>query len=140
MVKVIWHKTASPPRTDRSLVLARWRQCAPTLVYSSLGPHEFASKTEFRSVHPFLRGSTKKCHDTGYRSISVFITLASNIYRNGSSLPKIVVGGAGDNAIPTERYDKRENYKTMLTSCFSEFVIVRADHFIGYQQVHFSRV
>jgi len=28
MVKVIWHKTASPPQTDGSIVFARWRQCA----------------------------------------------------------------------------------------------------------------
>ena len=28
MVKIIWHKTASPPQTDGSIVLARWRQCA----------------------------------------------------------------------------------------------------------------
>ena len=28
MVKVIWHKTASPPQTGGSIVFARWRQCA----------------------------------------------------------------------------------------------------------------
>ena len=28
MVKVIWHKTASQPQTDGSIVFARWRQCA----------------------------------------------------------------------------------------------------------------
>jgi len=28
VVKVIWHKTASPPQTDGSIVFARWRQCA----------------------------------------------------------------------------------------------------------------
>ena len=28
VVKVIWHKTASPPRTDGSIVFARWHQCA----------------------------------------------------------------------------------------------------------------
>jgi len=27
VVKVIWHKTASPPQTDDSVVFARWRQC-----------------------------------------------------------------------------------------------------------------
>ena len=27
-VRVIWHKTASPPQTDGSVVFARWRQCA----------------------------------------------------------------------------------------------------------------
>jgi len=29
VVKVIWHKTASPPQTDGSIVFAKWRQCAP---------------------------------------------------------------------------------------------------------------
>jgi len=28
VVKVIWHKTASPSQTDGSIVFARWRQCA----------------------------------------------------------------------------------------------------------------
>jgi len=28
VVKVIWHKTASPPQVDGSVVFARWRQCA----------------------------------------------------------------------------------------------------------------
>jgi len=28
VVKVIWHKTASPPQTDGWIVFARWRQCA----------------------------------------------------------------------------------------------------------------
>jgi len=29
VVKVIWHKAASLPHMDDSLVFARWRQCAP---------------------------------------------------------------------------------------------------------------
>jgi len=28
VVKVIWHKTASPPQTDGSIIFARWCQCA----------------------------------------------------------------------------------------------------------------
>ena len=28
VVKVIWHKTASPPQTDCSIVFARWHHCA----------------------------------------------------------------------------------------------------------------
>ena len=30
-VKVIWHKSASPPHTDGLIVFARWRQCAAPL-------------------------------------------------------------------------------------------------------------
>jgi len=29
VVKAIWHKAASPPNTDGSVVFFRWRQCAP---------------------------------------------------------------------------------------------------------------
>ena len=29
VIKVIWHKAASPPHTDGSVVFFRWRQCAP---------------------------------------------------------------------------------------------------------------
>ena len=29
VVIVIWHKAASPPHTDDSVVFAKWRQCAP---------------------------------------------------------------------------------------------------------------
>ena len=29
VVKVIWHKAASPPQMDGSVVFARWRQCTP---------------------------------------------------------------------------------------------------------------
>ena len=29
VIKVIWHKAASPPHTNGSVVFARWRQCAP---------------------------------------------------------------------------------------------------------------
>ena len=32
MVNVIWHKAASPPHTDGSVVFVRLRQCAPHLV------------------------------------------------------------------------------------------------------------
>jgi len=35
VVKLIRHKAASPTHTDRSIVFARWRQCAP---HPSLGP------------------------------------------------------------------------------------------------------
>jgi len=29
VVKVTWHKAASPPHTDGSIVFARWHQCSP---------------------------------------------------------------------------------------------------------------
>ena len=31
VVKVIWHKAASPPHTDGSVVFTEWRQCAPQM-------------------------------------------------------------------------------------------------------------
>ena len=33
VVKVIWHKAASPPHIDGSVVFIRWRQCAPYLIW-----------------------------------------------------------------------------------------------------------
>jgi len=35
VVKVIWHKAASPPHTEGSIVFARRRQCAPHLVHQT---------------------------------------------------------------------------------------------------------
>ena len=34
----IWHKAASPPHTDGSVVFARWRQCAPHVFIAYLDP------------------------------------------------------------------------------------------------------
>jgi len=51
MVKVIWHKTASPPHTDRSVVFARLRQFAPPSNNTwLLGPPESTSQLTSRSV------------------------------------------------------------------------------------------
>lgn len=53
VVRVIWHKVASPLYTDRSVAFASWRQCAPpSLICGSLGPRECASK---RYPHLFIR-------------------------------------------------------------------------------------
>ena len=46
-LKVIRHNAASPPRTDRSIVFDRWRQCDRRLIHGSLGPHESPSKRHF---------------------------------------------------------------------------------------------
>jgi len=39
VVKVIWHKDASPPHTDGSVVFASWRQCAPPSNICFVGPN-----------------------------------------------------------------------------------------------------
>ena len=52
-VKVIWHKAASPPHTDHSIVFARWRQCASHLIHGSSCQHESESQTSSGWVHPF---------------------------------------------------------------------------------------
>ena len=39
VVKVIWHKSASPPHTDGSVVFARWRQCTPHIQKDGNGCH-----------------------------------------------------------------------------------------------------
>jgi len=39
VIKVVWHKDASPPNTDSSVTFARLRQCAPHLVGLPVRPH-----------------------------------------------------------------------------------------------------
>ena len=39
VVRVIWHKAASPPHTDGSVVFARWRQKASPCSHPSRHPH-----------------------------------------------------------------------------------------------------
>jgi len=38
-IKVVWHKAASLPHTDGSIVFARWRQCATHLLHPNRYPH-----------------------------------------------------------------------------------------------------
>jgi len=56
-LEVIWHKAASLPHTDGSLVFIRWRQCAPHLMHASFGPPASTSKVASRSVQLFLHRS-----------------------------------------------------------------------------------
>jgi len=51
VVKLIWRKLASPPRTDCSVAFARWCQRSPHLI--------FYSQNSIWSVHPFCR--TLRC-------------------------------------------------------------------------------
>jgi len=46
-------KAASPPHTENSIVFARWRQCAPHLIYASLGPPKSVPQTASWSVQLF---------------------------------------------------------------------------------------
>jgi len=57
VVKVIWHKTASPPHTDGSVVFTRLCQWAPHLIRASLSPPESTPQMASRSVQPFLHSS-----------------------------------------------------------------------------------
>ena len=72
LVKVIWHKAASPPQTEDSVVFARLRKCAlpwghvtlaPPGEYdwtcASFGPAESTTHTANRSVQPFLHSLRK---------------------------------------------------------------------------------
>jgi len=43
VVKVIWHKAASPPYTDGSITFTQWCQCAPHLVHPNWHPHHTGS-------------------------------------------------------------------------------------------------
>jgi len=56
VVKVSWHKAASPlqPCTDRSIIFTRWRRCAWTL-----DPRTFALEWHLNRFSRFCRGGTK---------------------------------------------------------------------------------
>jgi len=81
VVKVIWHKTASPPQTDGSVVFSTWIQCTLPSAHigatwrirlklcalfssseydwnrASFGPPESTTHTANRSVQPFVHSS-----------------------------------------------------------------------------------
>jgi len=63
LVKVIWQQAASPPHMDGSVVVARWRQCAPHLihVHASFGPVESKPQTASWSLQPFLHSALWTC-------------------------------------------------------------------------------
>jgi len=56
-IKVIWHKAASPPHIDGSLVFARLRQSAPPPNTCSLRPTWVHTQMTSQSVESFLQGS-----------------------------------------------------------------------------------
>ena len=81
VVKVIWHKTASPPQMDGSIVFARWHQmCAPMWAHwhhlppdctcASFGPPESTTQTVNRSVLPFLAQLTAVCRRVPWRHLA----------------------------------------------------------------------
>jgi len=53
----IWQQAASLPHMDGSVVFVKWRQCAPHLIYASLGPPESSTQMAFPSVQSFLHSS-----------------------------------------------------------------------------------
>jgi len=70
VVKVIWHKTTSPPQTDGSIVFASMGcpffpkslplpmgDLNPHLIHGPLGPPKSSTQTASRLVQPFLQGS-----------------------------------------------------------------------------------
>jgi len=58
--KVIWQKTASPPRTDSSVVFAMWAHWRIRLNFASFGPPESTTQRAIRSVQPFLHSARQK--------------------------------------------------------------------------------
>jgi len=72
VVKVIWHKTASPPQTDGSILFARWRPCAfpcghtwrhlANTIELVLPLINLSSQSK-RQIDPFSRSATGTAHD-----------------------------------------------------------------------------
>jgi len=59
VVKVFWHKAASPPHTDRSVVFRRWRDSLhSSYSHGSLGPREPVPQRACRSIYRVLAGFT----------------------------------------------------------------------------------
>jgi len=93
VVKVFWHKAASPPQTDSSVVFDRWRQCALPwghigatwrirLNLCFIGPPDSTAQTINWSVQPFLHRSP--------HSVPIFY----NGYFSPSKLP-LLIGESG---------------------------------------------
>ena len=51
-----------PAYIDRSIVFARWRQCAPHVTRASLGSPESKTQTAYRSIQPFWATVCKTVH------------------------------------------------------------------------------
>jgi len=93
VVKVIWHKTASPPQTHGSIVFARWRQCAHR------GGH-IGATWRIRLNLCFLQ-HTWVHSPNGKRSVQLFLHSSRQkvliLYNGGQFPPKLplLVGGDG---------------------------------------------
>jgi len=72
VVKVICQQAVSPPQMNGSVVIARWRQCAPHLTHAFMGPVESKSQTASQSVQPFLHCSSWQTVATLYSKPPLF--------------------------------------------------------------------
>jgi len=59
VVTTIWHKAASLPHTNSSIIFVSWRQCDTHthVTPASLGPPKSTTQTAFWLVKPFFQGS-----------------------------------------------------------------------------------
>jgi len=55
--KGFWHKAASPPHMNGSIIFTKWRHCATPSDNASMGPPESTSQTPSQSVQLFMQGS-----------------------------------------------------------------------------------
>jgi len=74
VVKVIWHKAASPPHTDSSIVFARWSQCA-------IPRRHIGATWQIRLNLSFLRPT--RVHNPNVKSLSsaTFTQLTAECHR-----------------------------------------------------------
>jgi len=60
VVKVIWHKPASPPHMDGSVVFARWQQYAPHIQKAKNGCHDIVPyMCKVSAISAFCRPTTQ---------------------------------------------------------------------------------
>jgi len=61
MIKVIWHKTSLPSYLDGSIVIGRWRQCAPHLINPNWHLHHTGAASCSVAVSISTAGHVQAC-------------------------------------------------------------------------------
>jgi len=92
MVKVIWHKAASPPHMDGSIVFARWRQYAPPSNTCFLGPTAHPSPLIIRPHRSYCVRRYGLLLQTEWRGLSVCLSVTVVSPAKAAELHTVWVG------------------------------------------------
>jgi len=82
VVKVLWHKAASPPHMDGSVVFARLCQCAPHLVHTNWHPQHTSAAPCWVALSISTAGYARACPEAVRRPL--FLSkLHFHVWRSG---------------------------------------------------------